>query len=253
MSRCHFTVALSFIVLVVLPCGFTSAQKRDDIGGVQTELQRPQSWQTSARLRRAFKTAEPGTLRIGPDAIAFAGRESFRRRWPFREIKTLEISAHQLLLTSYENRTRHRPGDRRYRFHLESALPSQVAEQITRSLGKPSRNANPELTAAVFASIPAKRRKPFGGSNGELRFRPAGIDFITDAAGEARAWRWADIQTLANPDPYHFRVAGLLEVYEFELKEPMSSRLFDRLWDSVYAPDLNSSDGRAEGINDRQP
>jgi hypothetical protein len=96
--------------------------------------------------------------------------------------------------------------------------------------GKPNRNADPDPRAPSFASIPAKHERPFRGSNGELRFSAGGIDFITAVAGDARAWRWADIQTVANPDPYHFRVAGYLETYEFELREPMSAQSFDRLW-----------------------
>jgi hypothetical protein len=161
-------------------------------------------------------------------------------------MQSLEISAHQLVLTSYENRHHHEPGDRRYRFELQTELPPQLAQDTARWLGKPSRNADPNQRAESFATIPAKHRTRFGGSNGELRSGVDGIVFITAAAGDARAWRWADIQTIANPDPYHFRVAGYLETYEFELKQPMSPQLFDRLWAYVYAQGLNLPKGAGE-------
>jgi hypothetical protein len=172
-------------------------------------------------------------------------------RWSFQEIQDFEISPHRLVVTSYENRPHHEPGDRRYRFELQSDLSPQLAAEIAERLGKPNRNADPDLRAPSFASIPAKHQRPFGGSNGELRFGAGGIDFITAVAGDARAWRWADIQTIANPDPYHVRVAGYLETYEFELKEPMSAQLFDRLWALVYGQGLNLPEGAKEASHGR--
>jgi hypothetical protein len=162
-------------------------------------------------------------------------------QWPFREIQALDISARALVLTSYENRRHHEPGERRYHFELQSELPPRLAEGIAQWLKKPSRNANPDPQMKAFAEIPAKHKKSLGGSNGELRFSVVGIEFLTAVEGDARAWSWADIQTIANPDPYHFRVTGYLETYDFELKQPMPTQLFDRLWDSVYTRDLNLS------------
>jgi len=216
-----------------------------------TEQVAPQSWQSPARLHRGFRRTTSGTVRVDAQGVAFASREAAPLHWPFGEIRSLDIAAHKLVLTSYENRTHHQPGDRRYHFDLESQFPPELAREVAGWLSKPSRNTDPEPQTAAFATIPAKRQKPFGGSNGEIRFRDTGIDFITETAGEARAWRWADIQTIAKPDPYHFRVAGYRETYEFELKQPMSARLFDRLWDSVYGTDLNLPDGRAEAAHAR--
>jgi len=160
-------------------------------------------------------------------------------RWSFEAIESLDVSPRSIVLTSYENRPHHEPGDRRYRFELQSELSPQLAEDIARLVAKPSRNADPDPKAQSFASVPAKHRRLFGGSNGDLRFSADGIDFITAVEGDARAWRWADIQTIASPDPYHFRLTGYLETYEFELKQPMSPQLFDRLWAYVYGQGLN--------------
>jgi uncharacterized protein (DUF2344 family) len=35
------------------------------------------------------------------------------------------------------------------------------------------------------------------------------------------------------------RLGGYLETFDFELKQPISADLFDRLWDHLYARDLN--------------
>ena len=207
-------------------------------------------WQTEARLHRGFRRTTSGILSVTSTGITFTGAAG-STRWPFDEIQGLDISARELLLTSYENRRHHQPGDRRYRFELTSELPPRVAAATAALLGKPSRNADPDARPPWFAAIPAKRETAFGGSNGELHFRDLGIDFITRQPGQARAWRWADIQTIANPDPYHFRIAAYREIYEFELKGPMSSELFDRLWESVYARNLNLRAGVSGGTHDR--
>ena len=190
-------------------------------------------------------------MSVGAGGVTFVRRGTPALRWPFSEIQGLEVSAHELVLRTYENRPHHEPGDRQYRFELQSDLSPQLAEKIAGWLGKPNQNADPDPRAQSFASIPAKRQKPLGGRNGELRFGAGGINFIAADAGDARAWRWADIQTIANPDPYHFRVAGYLETYEFELKEPMSAQLFDRLWACVYGQGLNLPESAKEASHER--
>lgn len=77
-----------------------------------------------------------------------------------------------------------------------------------------------------------------------LRFADTGIEYTTSKTGDSRNWRWSDVRTLANPDPYHLRIDGYRETYDFLLKEPLSRNLFDKLWDYVYAKDLDMS---AEG------
>jgi hypothetical protein len=67
------------------------------------------------------------------------------------------------------------------------------------------------------------------------------MDYLTTNGQGGRSWRWSDIQTLAKPDPFQLRVNSYRDTFTFELKQPMSRELFDRLWDEIYAHDLNSS------------
>jgi hypothetical protein len=85
-----------------------------------------------------------------------------------------------------------------------------------------------------------------GGSSGTLRFRDDGIDYVTENGRDGRSWRWADIQTLGNPNPYEFRVTGYREIVEFDLKQPMPRDLFERVWDRFYGKGLNLSRGHAD-------
>ena len=179
---------------------------------------------------------------LSGDGIDFRSDEQrFSHRWLYSDVKTFDLTSRRLVITDYENRHHHMPGERRFRFDLASSLPPSVAGQLARRVGKPVRNGDPDPKEPSLVTIPARHGTRFGGTNGTLRFRDDGIDYV--AAGEkgSRSWRWADIQTLANPDPYHFRLGGYRETFEFELKQPMSQKLFDRLWDRLYARYLNIS------------
>jgi hypothetical protein len=100
-------------------------------------------------------------------------------------------------------------------------------------------NQLPFPTATALSEIPAHHRMWSGGSNGTLRLKDSGIDYVTENGRDSRAWRWADIQTLANPNPYELRVTGFREIVEFDLKQPLSRELFERMWDYLYAAGLN--------------
>jgi hypothetical protein len=80
-----------------------------------------------------------------------------------------------------------------------------------------------------------------GGSNGTLRLKDTGIDYVTESGRDSRTWRWADIQTIANPNPYELRVTGYRETVEFDLKKPLARVVFEQMWDRLYAADLNLS------------
>lgn len=151
------------------------------------------------------------------------------------EIETLDIGSHRLVLTSYERGGRFRLGVRRFRFDLQDGIPPEVAAELVHGLDKPSRNRVPDPKAAAFGTIAAHHHTPRGGSNGVLRFHVEGVDYITSWSDDSRSWRWSDIEALSSLDPYHLVLSGRLETYSFQLKEPLSRDLFDRLWDEVYA------------------
>ncbi len=206
-------------------------------------------WQSPARLRHGLKAA-PGTLVFDAGGIEFRSEPRYSHRWPFVEIQTFDLTPRHLALTGYEKRDRHRSGDLTFRFDLSVAVPPAIAEELARRVGKPVRNGVPNPQAPSFATIPARHRMHGGGNNGTLRFREEGIDYIVTTgprgknpalSGAGRSWRWSDIETLSSQDPYHLRVSGYRETFEFEVKEPLSRELFDRLWDRVYARDLNVS------------
>ena len=196
------------------------------------------NWQSPARLHHGLRTVR-GTLFFNSKGVEFNSDKPFSHRWPFLEIQTFDLSPHRFLLTSYENRGKHLHGDRQYRFDFTSDVSPGIATELARRVAKPVKNGEPDPNIPIYATLPARHTTRAGGSNGVLRFSDVEIDYVTASKQDARSWRWADIQTIANPDAYHFRVGAYRETFDFELKEPMAKELFNKLWDYVYAHDLD--------------
>jgi hypothetical protein len=216
-----------------------SAQGRE--APVAAPLATTLNWQSQARLHHGLE-GSPGTLTLSPDGLVFHPTKGSTLQWSFLEIQTFDLlSPRRLVITGYENRSWHGHGERKYRFDLSVVMPPDVAAELARRVAKPVRNADPDPTATSFATIPARHRTLAGGTNGTLHFGPDGIDYLTTNKQGGRSWRWSDIQTLAKPDPFQLRVNSYRETFTFELKQPMSRELFDRLWDEIYAHDLNGS------------
>ncbi len=188
------------------------------------------------------EAARSGTFSLDSDGITFRFHQGKTLRWPYAEIETFDLTnPSQLTLRTYENKSWHRPGEKGYAFRFGEPVPGRVAAELAQQVGKPSRNGLSSLSDIAFASVPARHPTHFGGSNGTLRFTESGIEYMTPKPGDSRNWRWSDIRTIANPDPYQLRIDGYREAYDFLLKEPLSRDLFDKLWDRVYANDLNVS------------
>jgi hypothetical protein len=229
---CGLSLLLSFCLSFSIPS--LSASE-----GVPSGQAASLSWQSKARLRHRL-TSTPGDLVLDGQGVEFRPPKGSTVRWSFVEIRTIDlVSPGHLSLTSYSNRHWHWPGDKVFHFELATPMPPTVAAVLVAKVEKPAVNGDPVPRAPSFASIPARHRTRAGGTNGVLDFREDCIDYVVTGGKGGRSWRWDDIQTIANPDPYHFRLGGYLETFDFELKQPMSGDLFDRLWDRVYARDLN--------------
>lgn len=224
------------------------AELRGNVARQQHEGQTPTSsdvattlgWESEARLHHGLGGI-PGTLTLGEEGVVFRPTKGSTLHWPFLEIATFDLlSPRRLVITTYENRSWHRHGEKKYRVDLNAGMPPDVTAELARRVAKPVRNANPNPIATSFATIPARHRTLAGGTNGTLRFSSDGIDYITTDGKGGRSWRWSDIETLANPDPFHLRVNGYLETFVFELKHAMSRELFDRLWNEIYAREMNT-------------
>ena len=194
------------------------------------------SWQSPAKLHKAIGR-EKGDLIISGEGIEFRSAKGGAVKWPFAEVQTFLLLPHVLAIETYQNRRKHLPGLQRYRFDLEQAVPLEVATGLAEEVQRPSQNAVPD-PASQKLSIAVHHRTLTGGTNGTLRFRDGGIDYVTSVVGDSRSWRWADLQTLSDPDPYHLLVFGYRDTYTFDLKQPLEQSLFYRLVNAVDAHNL---------------
>jgi hypothetical protein len=191
------------------------------------------NWQSPAREDHWIGGTD-GTLSIDSSGVEFKPEKGSPHRWTFLDIRILDLRPRRLIITEYEDRGRLRPGYRRHRFDLKAEMPPRVAAELAQRFGRPVKNGNPDPGITASGSMPARHRTLWGGTNGTLRFHDEGISYLSQAGEDSRSWRWTDIQTLSNPDPYHLLVFGYLETYSFELKEPMTRDLYDRLSEMIY-------------------
>ena len=208
----------------------------------------PGVWQTPARMRKSIGS-RTGTLKIDSEGIEFQPVKGTEYGWPYIEIKTFNLTSKTLILQGYQNKSLHRPGEKSVRFNLTDPVPPTVAAELAEQVAKPTRNGDPDPKLESSASIPARHHRNFGGSNGTLRFSEGGIDYVTTAR-DARSWRWADLETLSNPDPYHLLVFGYRDAYAFDLKEPLSQALFNHLTDEI---NLHNAAGSGQRLDVQVP
>jgi hypothetical protein len=221
---------LSVSLLVCVPQAVAqNPQDRDRVSARQIVIH----WESPARLHKAIGT-DKGSLKIGEEGIEFRSLKGRIDKWPFIEVQTFRLSPNALTIQTYQNRHHHFPGMQRYRFDLGQAVPPALAAELSHLILRPSQNAVPDPVSVAIA-IPAHHRTLTGGTNGTLRLSDDGIEYVTGARGDSRNWRWDDLETLSNPDPFHLLVLGYRDTYSFDLKEPLPRSTFYHLVDALDA------------------
>jgi hypothetical protein len=205
--------------------------------GEQNEVSSPAAthWESPAQMHGAFFRKEHGTLLVDPAGIIFQAKNGRSQRWTFADIHTVFLAPHRLVLKTWIQRGRPRPGEREYRFDLTQDLPPSIAAYLANEVERPSKNTDLNPDAPAVTSIAVRHRTLTGGTNGVLRFRNDGIDYVSASPGDSRSWRWADLQTLSDPDPYHLLVFGYKDTYTFDLKASLPRNLINWAMDQIYA------------------
>jgi hypothetical protein len=197
-------------------------------------------WQSDAHLRHALHRTR-GMLKIDGRGVEFRPEKGSLLEWTFLDINTFFLLPHRLVITTYQNRRHHVFGVQRYKFDLEQAVPWQVAASLASGVQRPSQNAVPNPETRGMKTIRVHHRRHTGGTNGILVLRDGGLDYLSTVSHDSRSWRWGDLQTLSEPDPYHLLVFAYRDAYSFDLKEPLSRTLLNSLSDEIVGHQQNET------------
>jgi hypothetical protein len=212
----------------------TQEPARQSANARSENIPQPSAWESPARLRHGLIGGAAGALRIDSLGVEFVPLKGASNHWTFTEIKDLDLQGHRVVVIGYDNRGWHRPGTKRFDLELKKELTPAVAASLAAEMGRPIRNRVPDPDAQAITVIAVRQSDHFGGSNGLLRVRQQGIDYVTAQQGQSRSWRWVDLQTLSNPDPYRLFVFGYRDTYAFDLKQTLSRELVNRLSDEIW-------------------
>ena len=190
------------------------------------------AWRSPAKLHKTFGKTK-GEIVFGDEGIRFQAQEGPASDWRFVDIQTFSLQPRSLVIETYKNRTHHVPGVRRYHFELTQNVPPEVAAKLARGVLRPSQNGIPNPTLPSLAEIPVHHRTTTGGTNGMLRFREDGIDYVTSSRGDSRSWRWGDLEILSALSPYTLFVSGYRETYTFDLKKPVPRSVLDHSTNAI--------------------
>lgn len=211
------------------------------------------AWESPAQLRHDTLGKTRGTLRIDAQGIEFLPTKGATIRWPFVQIKDLDLEKHRLVLVGYDNRKWPLPDTRQFDLKVEKEIPATLAASLTTQIARPLQNGIPDPDAPADTVIAVRRSRHYGGSNGFLRIRQQGIDYVTSQPGQSRSWRWQDIQTVSNPDPYHLFVFGYRDSYAFDLKGTLSRQVFNHISDEIWTYNDGEMRGGATILPSKSP
>jgi hypothetical protein len=237
------------LILALILAAVGGAQTKPSGPATQNANARPEpspkspAWESPARLGHGIGGGKAGTLRIDSQGIEFVPSTGATRRWTLIQIKDLDLQSHRVVLVGYDNRGWGRPGTQRFDWELQNEITPAIASSLTEEMRRPVRNRLPDPDGPAIVVIAVRRSELFDGSNGSLRIRQQGIDYVTAQADQNRSWRWVDLKTLSNPDPYHLLVFGYRDSYSFELKETLPRELFNHLSDEIWTHNESETRG----------
>ena len=179
-----------------------------------------------------------GVLTVDEDGVRFAGPKGHAWTWKYPEIQELKLGRREILVVSYHDDLLRLGADRTYRFDGE--IPArQLYDLMKDRMDQRLVAAISDQPAGPEWSIPVKRLGSLRGSQGLLAFGPDSVVFSTDAAGQSRTWRYADIDSISSSGPFQLTVTtferarshyGDRKGFNFQLKQPITEARYNAIW-----------------------
>ncbi len=184
-----------------------------------------------------------GRLEVTASGISFTEEGKHRehsRSWKYEDIQELRLTTETLTVLTYEDQKWKLGRDREYLFdQLPDGFAARIFPEWRARLDQRFVAALPGMAPQVLWEIPAKLFGTIRGAQGRLKVTADGIEFETPEKGASRAWRDADIQSLASAGPFdlsivtrehHGAVNGSGREFRFQLKQTLEERRYNQLW-----------------------
>ncbi len=190
-----------------------------------------------------------GDLTIDQEGITYTSEkdDAHSTVWSYSDIQELKIESPQkIYLRTYQDVWWKLNRDRRLEFVLvEGEMSAEVVDFLRERL--PS-----ALVSAVFTSpddtayrVPVKHKHALGGGcEGELLVSEKGIYYSAFSSDHSRFWPLEAIESLGRMSESHIRItarehshSGGVRNFQFQLKRPMDSETYQRLWHRIYEPE----------------
>ena len=197
--------------------------------------------------KRTLRRDAPGSLHIDDTGITFtAERPSDSRMWAYTDIQYFDrISKQEFTILTYEDQERYLGRDHQYHFMItEGELTDSAFQRISARLGRPVTNRVVPREIDSTYVISAKHLHTLGGCEGQLKFTPSAIYYVTGSKEDAREWLLErDVQSVWSGDPYHLEIHvydnnrrefSRTRVYKFDLKTALDPEFYRSLKLKMY-------------------
>jgi hypothetical protein len=161
-------------------------------------------------------------------------------RFDYQDIQQLRLSTDKLVLVTYKDRKWLLGIDKEYEFLIVggrsfaeaySMLKDRLDQRFVAALADPQ--------APVLWELPVKLQGRLQGSEGVLQVGSDHIAYRTDRRGEARTWRYGDIENISSAGPFQLTITtyerakthyGSLRGFNFQLKQRLDEKRYQLLW-----------------------
>jgi hypothetical protein len=178
-----------------------------------------------------------GVITVDESGIRFREAKQHAWTWKYEDIQQLTLAPGRLHILTYRDSGTLRLGaDVAYTFTGEipvETLYVQWREKLDQRL------VMAEAVKMSGYTIPAKHLAAIKGSEGMLTFAPDAVAY--DAAGDARTWRYRDIQLVSSSGPFQLTITTFEKQFNFQLKQAMPEARYNQLW-----LDIEKKNGRIQ-------
>lgn len=186
--------------------------------------------------------ASGGTLTFSADTVEFrTAKASESRSWRYEDLQQIQVrSPRRIDILTFEDQGKLKFGtDRTYELTLsEGEVPHELVSFLLQRVDRPLVIAViPPACCESSLKVDVKHERQGKGSEGELAIHHGALVYDTPREGEARFWRFADLDSVLPLDRYRLQVTaregGGLRPFVFQLKSEVPEGFYDALWAEV--------------------